>query len=343
MHPLALPEWIDPRARTMTAAGAAAACAPPLIADTSSSLFAAILSNLGVSGESQPRGARQPIEPDPDHAGGGSLRCAPSDLAADATLACHCGRCAAASARARPRVHCITNAVAQNFTPNLLLAAGAAPSMTIAPDEIAAFIAARRRAAGQSRHPRRRSAHRDRSRGRGGRGERVPWSARSGAGRPLATARRARERQLVARHCPRAIRLNGAEFSALAEAAAGAAMRWRALRRGAGHRGRAHGRSRRRRRRRAHGRDSQRRSADGQGDRHGLRRLGAGRRVPRGRARCVARDRGRPGHHRRGGRGRGRACAGPGHVRGRRPRCGCTDPDAARPSCRAREAGREIA
>ena len=41
----------------------------------------------------------------------------------------------------RPRVHCITNAVAQNFTANMLLAAGAVPSMTIAPDEIADFVA----------------------------------------------------------------------------------------------------------------------------------------------------------------------------------------------------------
>jgi hydroxyethylthiazole kinase len=40
-----------------------------------------------------------------------------------------------------PRVHCITNAVAQNFTANVLLAAGAIPSMTVSPDEIAAFTA----------------------------------------------------------------------------------------------------------------------------------------------------------------------------------------------------------
>ncbi len=44
--------------------------------------------------------------------------------------------------RARaPRVHCITNGVAQNFTANMLLAAGAAPSMTISPEEIAQFVA----------------------------------------------------------------------------------------------------------------------------------------------------------------------------------------------------------
>ena len=41
----------------------------------------------------------------------------------------------------RPRVHCITNAVAQNFTANLLLAAGAVPSMTIAQKEVRAFAA----------------------------------------------------------------------------------------------------------------------------------------------------------------------------------------------------------
>jgi len=44
--------------------------------------------------------------------------------------------------RARaPRVHCITNAVAQAFTANVLLAAGAVPSMTLSPDEIGAFVA----------------------------------------------------------------------------------------------------------------------------------------------------------------------------------------------------------
>src|SRR5690349_17432360 len=38
-----------------------------------------------------------------------------------------------------PRVHCITNSVAQNFTANVLLAVGAQPSMTISPDEIGHF------------------------------------------------------------------------------------------------------------------------------------------------------------------------------------------------------------
>lgn len=40
-----------------------------------------------------------------------------------------------------PRVHCITNAVAQSFTANVLLAAGARPSMTISPEEIGSFVA----------------------------------------------------------------------------------------------------------------------------------------------------------------------------------------------------------
>jgi hydroxyethylthiazole kinase len=40
-----------------------------------------------------------------------------------------------------PRVHCITNVVAQNFSANMLLAAGAIPSMTIAIDEVGEFVA----------------------------------------------------------------------------------------------------------------------------------------------------------------------------------------------------------
>ena len=41
----------------------------------------------------------------------------------------------------RPRVHTITNSVAQTLTANVLLAAGAIPSMTIAPEEVTAFAA----------------------------------------------------------------------------------------------------------------------------------------------------------------------------------------------------------
>lgn len=39
-----------------------------------------------------------------------------------------------------PRVHCITNTVAQAFTANVLLAAGATPSVTTSPEEIAGFV-----------------------------------------------------------------------------------------------------------------------------------------------------------------------------------------------------------
>ena len=115
----------------------------------------------------------------------------------------------------RPRVHCITNAVAQNFTPNLLLAAGAVPSMTIAPDEIAAFIA---RADALlvnlgTLDPERRAAI---DLAVTAAGERVPWVLdpvlidRSPPRATLAAT-------LVARH-PRAIRLNAAEFQTLAGA-----------------------------------------------------------------------------------------------------------------------------
>lgn len=41
----------------------------------------------------------------------------------------------------RPRIHCITNAVAQTYTANMLLALGAVPSMTISVEEIGGFVA----------------------------------------------------------------------------------------------------------------------------------------------------------------------------------------------------------
>lgn len=40
----------------------------------------------------------------------------------------------------RPRVHCITNSVAEAFTANVLLAAGAVPSMTTDPAEVPHFV-----------------------------------------------------------------------------------------------------------------------------------------------------------------------------------------------------------
>ena len=41
----------------------------------------------------------------------------------------------------RPRIHVLTSPVAQTFTANMLLAVGATPSMTIAPEEVPAFVA----------------------------------------------------------------------------------------------------------------------------------------------------------------------------------------------------------
>jgi hydroxyethylthiazole kinase len=92
--------------------------------------------------------------------------------------------------RARaPRIHCITNAVAQNFTANVLLAAGCVPSMTLSPEEIGAFVAG---AATQKK---------------------LPWVLD-----PVfierAPPRTAFARELMGRG-PAAVRLNHAEFSAL--------------------------------------------------------------------------------------------------------------------------------
>src|ERR1700731_4190673 len=113
----------------------------------------------------------------------------------------------------RPRVHCITNSVAQNFTANMLLAAGAVPSMTIAADEIADFVA---RADALlinlgTLDPERRSAIDLAVKAAGAR---VPWVLD-----PVfvdrSAPRAAYAKALVARH-PRAIRLNAEEFAALA-------------------------------------------------------------------------------------------------------------------------------
>ncbi|WP_407050431.1 hydroxyethylthiazole kinase [Methyloraptor flagellatus] len=49
--------------------------------------------------------------------------------------------CSAPCAR-RPRIHAITNPVAQTYTANMLLAVGAEPSMTSSAEEVAAFVAA---------------------------------------------------------------------------------------------------------------------------------------------------------------------------------------------------------
>jgi hydroxyethylthiazole kinase len=117
--------------------------------------------------------------------------------------------------RARaPRVHCITNNVAQNFTANVLLAIGAVPSMTLSPEEIASFVGnadallvnlgtfdAERRAAAEIAV--------DTAAQEG-----VPWVLD-----PVFVDRSSRRadfaRALIARS-PTVVRLNHAEFSALA-------------------------------------------------------------------------------------------------------------------------------
>ena len=121
-----------------------------------------------------------------------------------------------------PRVHCITNAVAQAFTANVLLAAGALPSMTIAPEEVGDFVSrsnallvnlgtfdAMRRTAAEIAI----EAANERS---------LPWVLD-----PVfvdrSEPRAVYAKELVAR-APKAIRLNRAEFIALAgvESEAGA-------------------------------------------------------------------------------------------------------------------------
>jgi hydroxyethylthiazole kinase len=115
----------------------------------------------------------------------------------------------------RPRVHCITNAVAQNFSANMLLAAGAVPSMTVDPDEIAEFVGSADALLVNlgTLDPERRSAI---DIAVATAGPAVPWVLD-----PVfvdrSAPRAAYADTLTARH-PRAIRLNGAEFSALAGA-----------------------------------------------------------------------------------------------------------------------------
>ena len=113
-----------------------------------------------------------------------------------------------------PRVHCITNAVAQALTANVLLAVGALPLMTIAPEEVGDFVkrshallvnlgtfdAARREAAAIAI---------DTANERG-----LPWVLD-----PVlvdrSTLRAAHAKELAAR-APKAVRLNHTEFVTLA-------------------------------------------------------------------------------------------------------------------------------
>lgn len=116
--------------------------------------------------------------------------------------------------RARaPRIHCITNAVAQNFTANVLLAAGCVPSMTLSPEEIGAFVAGAQGLLvnlGTFDAERREAAEIAVGTARQ---KKLPWVLD-----PVfierAPPRAAFARQLIGRG-PAAVRLNHAEFSAL--------------------------------------------------------------------------------------------------------------------------------
>lgn len=115
-----------------------------------------------------------------------------------------------------PRVHCITNAVAQNFTANVLLAAGCVPSMTLSPEEIAAFVARANALLvnlGTFDRERREAAE---IAVETATQDSVPWVLD-----PVlvdrAPPRAAFARELIAR-APEVVRLNHAEFSALAAA-----------------------------------------------------------------------------------------------------------------------------
>ena len=174
--------------------------------------------------------------------------------------------------RARsPRVHCITNAVAQNFTANVLLAAGAIPSMTIVgrtrsrafvarADALLVNLGTLRCRAPRGDGDRDRCSDQRRS---------VPWVLDPvfvDRSPPRADYRPDAGRQKA----PAAVRLNAAEFDALARRR----RRWRRAARamprapllGADRRGRP------RHRRRATYAHPQRSPADGAGHRHGMRR-----------------------------------------------------------------------
>jgi hydroxyethylthiazole kinase len=116
-----------------------------------------------------------------------------------------------------PRVHCITNAVAQNFTANVLLAAGATPSMTVDPAEITSFVSGadallvnlgtldpeRRKAVGLAIETARSTSR--------------PWLLD-----PVFVDRspgRAAFARTLLQHKPAVVRLNGTEFAALVEGA----------------------------------------------------------------------------------------------------------------------------
>jgi hydroxyethylthiazole kinase len=113
-----------------------------------------------------------------------------------------------------PRVHCITNSVAQNFTANVLLAIGAQPSMTIAPEEIGHFVAGAEALLVNLGTLDRERAEAVDIAVAAAMADRRPWVID-----PVlidrSPPRAALARELVGRR-PRALRLNAVEFSALA-------------------------------------------------------------------------------------------------------------------------------
>src|SRR5262245_4031803 len=118
----------------------------------------------------------------------------------------------------RPRVHSVTNSVAQNFTANVLLAAGATPSMTVAPEEVAGFVASSEALLvnlGMFDAERREAVEIAVEEAME---EGIPWVL-DPAFADRARGRAAFARTIIMRY-PRLIRLNPAEFLALAGTAA---------------------------------------------------------------------------------------------------------------------------
>jgi len=114
----------------------------------------------------------------------------------------------------KPRVHCITNTVAQAFTANVLLAVGAVPSMTVAPEEIVAFVTSADALLVNLGTLDRERCEAAETAIETAADERRPWVLD-----PVfverSQPRTALAKRLLARK-PWAVRLNGAEFSALA-------------------------------------------------------------------------------------------------------------------------------
>ncbi len=114
----------------------------------------------------------------------------------------------------RPRVHCLTNSVAQSFTANLLLAAGAIPSMTVAPEEIAHFVRRSARSSSISARSMPNAAPRFRSRSTRPRSAGVPVVL-DPVFVDASPPRLALARDGIAKR-PAILRLNGREFEAIA-------------------------------------------------------------------------------------------------------------------------------